>query len=308
MSRQTPCHRPSIWNLDPISRHCIRIAGHLTLLAGLAIGVSACAEPNTQDSGCITINGEGGYQILGEAVAAANPGDTVTLCARQYAAGLVIAKDLTIEGPGPEALLFNPPEGEPKNTLTIGNGAIVHLRNLAIGSTTSGVQVEGAEVNLQDVTFLPVSEFGIFGTDATVTLTDCTFESSRAAAIDLTNTELTVSNVNITDAQDYGIRNEGGTVSVAATTITGVRRSGTVPADDHSGTAIDVRDLSSPAIIDNVTISDVDFATVWSIDASLDVSNSFLGPASQGIIATAIQAGAAQSVTVTNTSISDIGD
>ena len=64
------------------------------------------------DEGCISINGEGGFATIGDAIEWAEDGDTIALCAGTYEEKLRIDKAVTVKGPstGDRAVLIGPPD------------------------------------------------------------------------------------------------------------------------------------------------------------------------------------------------------
>ena len=89
------------------------------------------------DDGCISINGEGGFATISDAIEWADDGDTIAVCAGTYNEKLRIDKAVTVKGPstGERAVLIGPPDDSAVSIRSSG----VALQWFTINSSSSGI-------------------------------------------------------------------------------------------------------------------------------------------------------------------------
>ncbi len=92
------------------------------------------------------------YQTIQEAVAAAQPGDTIKVRPGAYQGQIIISKDLTLSGESPELVFIRegPLDPDPRRwgVIAIIGPAIVTIENVTIDGTTIGILVQEAHITL----------------------------------------------------------------------------------------------------------------------------------------------------------------
>lgn len=131
--------------------------------------------------------GAGGYATLGEAVAAASSGDTLTVDVGTWTDALVTGgKSLTVVGVGgASATVLAPPSGV--DAVTVTPGDTLTLRGFTLAPTGGrGVVVEGADAELDDIAItgagdaVGVRGAGLFADGATVAMSNVSFSDGTA--------------------------------------------------------------------------------------------------------------------------------
>ena len=158
------------------------------------------APQDFYDEGCTTVDGAGGYLWINDAIAVAEEGSEIHLCASDsgHEEAVVVDKAVTLIGPGAENYTLIAPTNE-AGLLITADGASVS--GISVDSTRSGVEVDAAAgVSLDAIQVLAAGNWGVKATDAT---------------------DLSISN-SVLMANGYGgIRVDGGSVSVATTDLSG---------------------------------------------------------------------------------------
>ncbi len=208
---------------------------HRTLLLTpsllLALSLSACLvkddgdEPVDSDSGadtnveagCITIDGEGGYAHIVDAVAAAPAGATLAVCAGTYDENVVVDRSVTIVGDG---AIIVAPSNEVPFTIT---AADVTIQGFEIQSTRDAVVVDGAaDTALVGLAITAAGGWGVDATGATgLSLRDSTITGVAQGGVNVSGGDATVSGVTMTAPQSFGINAEDADLTVEDTTIVG---------------------------------------------------------------------------------------
>ena len=208
---------------------------HRTLLLTpsllLALSLSACLakddgdDPADSDSGadtnveagCITIDGEGGYARIVDAVAAAPAGATLAVCAGTYDENVVVDRSVTIVGDG---AIIVAPSNEVPFTIT---AADVTIQGFEIQSTRDAVVVDGASDTV--LAALAITSAGGWGVDAAgasgLSLRDSTITGVAQGGVNVSGGDVTVSGVTMTAPQSFGINAEDADLTVEDTTIVG---------------------------------------------------------------------------------------
>jgi predicted outer membrane repeat protein len=163
----------------------------------------------------ITVGPSGDYATIGEAIAAAAPGDAIDVSLGQYTEDLAIGADLTITGNG--------------STLVGGivvSAGVVDIGDLDITPTARAIDVRNAALALHGVhiTGGTVSADGgasLLAVTATVTIADSTFEDGVAVGMNgghiyATDTDLSVDRCSFTT----GRSEKGGAIWANASTVT----------------------------------------------------------------------------------------
>lgn len=193
----------------------------LALLACNKDGSSDDGDDTDLDfpGGCVTINGYGGWPTAQAAIDAAAEGDTIDLC-EVHEEAIVVTKSLTLKGVGIDATTLDPPLNEP--AIAVSEGVVLRVEALTISSTRSGITGAGATIDVADVLFTDVDNYGIDVTDGTVSVTDVTFEAPAQGGIKAVRSDVTVTTSTFVDPVEFGISVDGGSAVVTGSTITGV--------------------------------------------------------------------------------------
>ena len=169
------------------------------------------------------------FTSVQDAIDAANPGDTIHICAGTYGGVNIVNKDLTLRGAGQERTTLDGQENGA--VVTIAAGVTVHLEGLRIirGSATSGGGIRNNGT-------LTLTECGVSGSSAafgggifnlgSLTLTECSVSGSSADSdgggiFNLGTLTLTECSVTVNGAGNNGggIRNVG-TLTLTDSSVT----------------------------------------------------------------------------------------
>ncbi len=182
------------------------------------------------ESGCITVDGGGGYAWLTDALSVASEGSTIEMCAADaHEEAVVIDKSVTLVGPGSDALTLVAPTAE--HTITI-TGSSVTVSGLSIESTLSGIVVDGAaNVALSDITVEAAGQWGIKSTDSLdLSVTEVVLSTNGYGGLGVDGGTATISNSELVGNTGYGVYTTGGAaVNIDSNTITD-----TLPADEDN--------------------------------------------------------------------------
>jgi len=121
--------------------------------------------PDYED-GCILVDGAGGYAWINDAIAVADNGSTIELCAAAlHEEAVVVDKSVHIVGPGSSELILNAPINENAITITASNAS---FSGVSINTTRSGVVVaagagepELSNIALSDIQVVAAPNWGI---------------------------------------------------------------------------------------------------------------------------------------------------
>jgi hypothetical protein len=183
---------------------------------------------STHADGCITIDGAGGYGIINEAIADAEPGSVIELCDGDYEEAIILDKAVTIHGASADGVTLTGPGTDVPLTITA-TGAVVE--NLVITAARTGIDITDAEVSLADITVASAGSWGVSTRDSTVDI-------ERLALIEPAGGGVTVS---------------GGTLSMDASTIDYPGGFGVVVEDDAVVTLTDNVITGTLMLTDDVT-------------------------------------------------------
>jgi len=147
--------------------------------------------------GCIQVDGLGDHPTIASAIAAASPGQTVTVCALgRYEETVVVDRSVILQGPGPDALTLVAPINTTAITVTADDAVV---SGFTLETTRSGLSVDGARgVHLQDITVTNAPGWGLSADDAE---------------------ELTATQLTITGAGYGGVNVDGGSAYISASEI-----------------------------------------------------------------------------------------
>ncbi len=180
-------------------------------------------------TGCITVDGGGGYANIADAIALASEGSVVSLCAGSWSETVVIDKGLTLEGPGLDEATLVAPTNEPAIEIAA-NG--VTIRGVALESTRSGVAITGfSDTRLVAVGFLAVDNYGVEAKDAeNLSIEGSTFNATAYGGVLMDGGSATIVDSTFNDNVGFAIKGiEGAELTISNNTITG-----TAPTDPES--------------------------------------------------------------------------
>lgn len=167
------------------------------------------------EEGCITIDGDGGYGEIDDAVGLADEGSTIALCAGTYNEAVVLNKAVNLVGV--EGAYISPPSNEVAITITASD---VTVSDLELDSTRTGIDI--ADVTGVTLSGLTVNETGgwaVTSADSEVTITDSSFALAAAGAIEVAGGSATLSGLTISDVSSYAVSADGAEVSLSDSTI-----------------------------------------------------------------------------------------
>ncbi len=198
------------------------------------------AEPIAYEEGCITVDGEGGYKWLNDAIDVAEEGATIELCEGEYEEAVVVSKAVSIVGAGSALTLWNAPTNQAAFSIEPAEGASslsgVGLNGVGITSTRSGIEVEAAQnVTLTDIHANAVANYGISCEDAQVTISDSLFEANEWGAVLADGGQVTVLDSVFTGNISFGVKAEAG----AEIAVQGSSFTGTLYTDHGDGSVDD---------------------------------------------------------------------
>jgi hypothetical protein len=223
----------------------------LAILAACKHGGDDSGDTDVGD-GCITADGRS-FPTIGDAIAFASAGDTIHLCEGELEESVTVDKDLTIEGEGLGDTFWHDFDVDPVIHLT-GDANLV-ITGIGFTSDLSGIKADG---------------------NGSLEVRASKFYSANTYAIEASNTAVTVHAVEIEGAQWGGVRVQGGTLDMDASSISGTLGFGVSLEDGAVGNISD-NDIGGIQFTGDGT--DVtDGWGVWVIDSTAALSlNRFSG-------------------------------
>ncbi len=219
-------------------------------------------------TGCITVDGGGGYANISDAIAVATDGSVVSLCAGTWNETVVIDKALTLEGPGMDEATLVAPTNEPAIEIAADG---VTIRGVALEGTRSGVVVDGfADTRLVAVGFLAVDNYGVEASDVSnLSVEGCTFNATAYGGVQVDGGTASVVDSTFNDNVGFAIKGVGGAeLVVSNNSITG-----TTPTDPDE--VVDGHGIwlveSSAALSANV-LTDNAFVGIYADSSALTLS------------------------------------
>lgn len=195
------------------------------LLLALPVGCNQPKDSGEPDDtgepqeavGCITVNGDGAYLHLDDAISAANPGDTVVICDQILRESVTVDKDLTLEGTTLTGTYWLPPVNEP--AVRVLEGASLTVRNLTVSASRTAFEVERATLSLRNLDVADAGADAVRGEDAAVALDGVHFGITPTGAVRLTGGSLQMSGSTVDGAKGYGVYLEDVTAVLTDTVI-----------------------------------------------------------------------------------------
>ncbi len=192
------------------------------------------------EEGCITVDGEGGYAWINDAIAVADEGSTIELCAGDaHEEAVVVDKAVSIVGPGADAFLLVAPTNEAGVEITASGAS---LSGIAIESTRAGVEVaEATGVTLSDLDVSDAGTWGIRATDAEdLAIAGCALSGNGYGGVRVDGGSATITDSTITDNTAYGVLLTGGAeVALDGNTVGGTLSTGNEDVADGVGLRVE---------------------------------------------------------------------
>ena len=186
-------------------------------------------------TGCITVDGSGGFGLINDAIASAAEGAVIQLCEGTYEEAVVIDKGVTLLG-GQGVILAGPGTDIPLTII----GAGVTVEALEITSPRTAVLLDGAiDTTLRDIVTSSVGSWAVSASDSTGTLIeDSVFTEPEGGGVQITGGDVTISRCSFDNPAGYALFAESGAVvALADSTIDGTRQ---LANDGTDGFAVNI--------------------------------------------------------------------
>jgi hypothetical protein len=172
------------------------------------------------DSGCITVDGGGGYAKLADAVTLAPDGAVIELCDGNYDEAVTVDKPVTIRGASTAGTFLSGPGSDIPLTIT---GMGVTVENLTLSSARTGIVIgSGAEATLTNVTVGAAGSWGVSSTGATLAITGLIVVEPASGGIQISGGDVSIADSSFEYPGGFGIDvADDAVVTVSGTTITG---------------------------------------------------------------------------------------
>lgn len=225
--------------------------------------------------GCITVDGEGGYAYINDAIAVASEGSTLALCAGTYEEAVLVDKSVTILGVA--GAIVSAPANEVAFTVTADG---VTIQDVAVESTRTGLQIDGASgTTLSGLAVGATGSWAIAANGALDTrIESSTFTQPTAGAIQIVGGTATVDLCTFDAPNSFGVH----VSDDAAVTVSNSTFQGTVALGDDDGNAIYVS--GGTLVTEANTIEAADVAGIWAEDAVLTLSGDTIVDTWYGIL------------------------
>lgn len=238
-------------------------------------GTSGGTDPVVYESGCITVDGEGGYKYIQDAITVASEGSIIALCDGTYEEAVVVDKGVEIVGASREGTIVSAPANSAAFTVT-GSGANVH--SLTVRTTKDGVVFSGASNStVSDITLNEAPNYTVsFENSTDVSVEDCSIDLPGYTAVKANGGSATLARCSITRATSVAIDVLGGAdLTLDSNTIEGV-----LATTDEDGNAITAVDSSLTMISNQILAADAFGLNADNTDVSMtgdSISNTLLG-------------------------------
>ena len=156
------------------------------------------------EDGCILVDGAGGYAWINDAIAVAEPGSTIELCASTgHEEAVLVDKGVHIVGPGSDAFVLVAPTNSAGVTITASDAS---LTGVAVQTDRTAVVITDASgVTITDLSVLAAGNWAVRATDSD----------------DLTLSALNLLGNGSAGIQYGGVLIEGGSATLADSTLQG---------------------------------------------------------------------------------------
>ncbi len=253
-------------------------------------GTTGDTGPN-YESGCILVDGEGGYAWINDAIAVASPGSTIELCATQgddvHEEAVVVDKAVHIIGPGVDNFILQPPANEHGIQITASGASV---SGISIVTTRSGVVVGAsgiAEVNdvlLDDIKVLDAPNWAVSVANASdVTIQNSEFMGNTYGAVGVDGAGVNVVGSTLQNNVAFGVYVVGESeVYLEANDIIGTQA--TNPDYIEDGHGVYATDGSVISTNGNYFLGNV-FVNVFADSADLDMVDDEVEGGLYGVVA-----------------------
>lgn len=184
----------------------------------------------TYEEGCITVDGAGGYAWINDAIAVADEGSTINLCAAStHEEAVTVDKGVSIVGPGAGEFLLVAPTNTNGFTITAPG---VSLSGVGVDSTRTGIAIQGAAgVDIREVQVVAAGNWGISAQDATgLTLSDSALVGNGYGGLSVDGGDVVATGLELSANVAYGAHaTNGGVLRMEASVI-----SDTTPTDPEN--------------------------------------------------------------------------
>lgn len=262
----------------------------LSLLSLTGLLVSGCGGKNdsgetgdsvdTQpvyDEGCITVDGDGGYAHLVDAITVADEGSTIALCEGTFAEPTEVTKGVIITGAGAGTIL----QGDGTNPALNVTASNVTVSDMTIQGSYTGLGISGADVTVSNVTFEATGGWGIAANAAAgLTVSGCTFDQNVGGGIDVEGGEALITGNTFTLPTGFAIQ----LGSAAVGTISSNQIDGVIAEKNNYKDGYGVYVLGGAfATLDGNTIAGATSISVKVKDGMLDASNELWSESAFGL-------------------------
>lgn len=263
----------------------------LSLLSLTGLLVSGCGGKNddsngpgdsvdTQpvyDEGCITVDGEGGYAHLVDAITVADEGGTIALCEGTFAEPTEVTKGVILTGAGPGTILV----GDGTNPALNVTASNVTVSDMTIQGSYTGLGISGADVTVSNVTFEATGGWGIAANAATgLTVSGCTFDQNVGGGIDVEGGDALITGNTFTLPTGFAIQ----LGAAAVGTVSSNEIDGVIAEKNNYKDGYGVYVLGGAfATLDGNTIAGATSISVKVKDGSVDASNEVWSESAYGL-------------------------
>lgn len=208
-------------------------------------GTTTTDGGSTVGDGCVSLDGQVGYEDVNQAVAAASEGSVISLEGCEdgtHVEDIVLDKGVSLIS---KASISLEPDFEDQAIHIQADGASVRSATFSYGKT--GVLVTGAaDVVLSDLTVDGVSQWAVKAEEnSSFELTGAVIRNVGKGGVSVDGGSATLSGLDIQGSKGFGVLSQGGaSVSVSGSVIAGVGTSSTTAGDGVALAAIEA-DLSS---------------------------------------------------------------
>ncbi|MFM2248929.1 MAG: hypothetical protein RL071_5004 [Pseudomonadota bacterium] len=247
--------------------------------------------PNYEE-GCITVDGGGGYRWINDAIAVAEPGSVIGLCAESaHEEEVIVSKAVQIVGPGAEEFVLVAPTNTVGLTITADGASVEGIR---VESLRTAVSVEPAEigaagpagVSLSGLILATAGNWGLSANGATdLVVTDTVFGGNGYGGLHAEGASVRVVNGSFVDNIGYGVHADAGSsVSLEGGEIRSTFATNPDDiADGHGMYAIG----GSTIAADGVVFADNTFVNLFAEAGDVVLANSTVTGALYGVVALA---------------------
>ena len=177
------------------------------------------------EEGCILVDGEGGYAWINDAIAVAEPGATIELCASTgHEEAVLVDKAVHIVGPGSDAFMLTAPTNSPGVTITAADAS---LTGVSVQTDRTAVVItEASGVHISDLSVLEAGNWAVKATESDdLTLSGLNLLGNGSAGIQYGGVSIQGGSAELSDSTlqgnvGYGLwAEDGAQVSVSSSQI-----------------------------------------------------------------------------------------